>query len=426
MKHLFLLFCSIFMAYAQEVNFTPHGDLSLFTANYDKTYNALGESVKKRDGVKYYDSTVGGDVGVASSYLDTSLYVGLYFSQRLKQRNSDTLKNEATLYDEDLNSVHYIGEAYIQQKYNNHKFSVGRQTKQSQLVDENHRITKNSFEGLRYKYQEDKLDVDIFYFDKVASSTIANSVPFNHRYGFLGYGMGYNVGKFTDISKHILNEDLSTNGAIHADIKYKADTYDIELENLYVDNFFNTISLNTTLKTQNVFLKLGTIYQTSVGKDYVEKKFSKELKSNLYQGELKYKKDDFVALYRASITHANTDAVYNGTLFSPFSNKAAWIKGINTAHAFIADTVAQQVLVYNTFRPNALPPTTVALSYIRYDIGDKNGDVNYPLDTREKFVQIKSYFSKNLSAKLIYSLVDNADLLTSKTKNTRFIVEYVF
>jgi len=426
LKHLFLLFCSIFMAYAQEVNFTPHGDLSLFTANYDKTYNALGESVKKRDGVKYYDSTVGGDVGVASSYLDTSLYVGLYFSQRLKQRNSDTLKNEATLYDEDLNSVHYIGEAYIQQKYNNHKFSVGRQTKQSQLVDENHRITKNSFEGLRYKYQEDKLDVDIFYFDKVASSTIANSVPFNHRYGFLGYGMGYNVGKFTDISKHILNEDLSTNGAIHADIKYKADTYDIELENLYVDNFFNTISLNTTLKTQNVFLKLGTIYQTSVGKDYVEKKFSKELKSNLYQGELKYKKDDFVALYRASITHANTDAVYNGTLFSPFSNKAAWIKGINTAHAFIADTVAQQVLVYNTFRPNALPPTTVALSYIRYDIGDKNGDVNYPLDTREKFVQIKSYFSKNLSAKLIYSLVDNADLLTSKTKNTRFIVEYVF
>jgi len=414
------------MAYAQEVNFTPHGDLSLFTANYDKTYNELGELVKQTDRVRYYDSAVGGDVGIASSYLDTSLYVGLYFSQRLKKRNSDTLKNEATLYDEDLNSLHYIGEAYIQQKYNNHKFSIGRQTKQSQLLDANHRITKNSFEGLRYKYQEDKLDIDIFYFDKVASSTISNSVPFNHRYGFLGYGMGYNVGKFTDISKHILNEDLSTNGAIHADIKYKAEYYDIELENLYVDNFFNTTSLNTTLKTENVFFKLGTIYQTSVGKDYVEKKFSKELKSNLYQGELKYQKNDFVALYRASITPANTDAVYNGTLFSPFSNKAAWIKGFNTAHAFIADTVAQQVLVYNTFRPNALPPTTVALSYIRYDIGDKNGDVNYPLDTREKFVQIKGYFSKNLSAKLIYSLVDNADLLTSKTKNTRFICEYVF
>jgi hypothetical protein len=413
------------MLYAQEVEIEYKGDLSLFNANYDKTYNTLGESVKQTDRVRYYDSAVGGDVGIASGYLDTSLYVGLYFSQRLKKRNSDTLKNEATLYDEDLNGVHYIGEAYIEQKYNNHKFSIGRQTKTSQLLDENHRITKNSFEGLRYKYQEDKLDIDIFYFDKVASSTISNSVPFNHRYGFLGYGMGYNVGNFTDISKHILNEDLSTNGAIHADIKYKAEYYDIELENLYVDNFFNTTSLNTTLKTQNVFLKLGTIYQTSVGKDYVEKKFSKELKSNLYQGELKYKKNDFVALYRASITPANTDAVYNGTLFSPFSNKAAWIKGINTAHAFIADTTSQQVLVYNTFRPNALPPTTVMLSYIRYDIGNNNIDIS-PLDTREKFVQIKSHFSKNLSAKLIYSLIDNVDLLTAKTKNTRFIVEYVF
>jgi hypothetical protein len=200
------------MLYAQEIDVEYKGDLSLFNAHYDKTYNALGELVKQTDRVRYYDSAVGGDIGVATSYLDTSLYVGLYFSQRLKKRNSDTLKNEATLYDEDLNGVHYIGEAYIEQKYNNHKFSIGRQTKTSQLLDENHRITKNSFEGLRYKYQEDKLDVDIFYFNKIASSTISNSVPFNHRYGFLGYGMGYNVGNFTDISKHILNEDLSTNG----------------------------------------------------------------------------------------------------------------------------------------------------------------------------------------------------------------------
>ncbi|MDY0321502.1 MAG: hypothetical protein RBR23_07215 [Arcobacteraceae bacterium] len=426
MKQLFLLLCSIFVLYAQDVDFIYHGDMSFFNASFAKDYNTLGKIVKQTDKVKYYDSAFGGDIGVSGSYIDTSLYVGVYFSQRLKRRNSNILKNEATLYDEDLNNLHYIGEAYIQQKYNNHIFSIGRQTKNSQLLDGNHRITKNSFEGLRYRYQEDKLDVDIFYFDKVASSTIANSVPFNHKYGFLGYGMGYNVGNFTDISKHILNEDLSTNGAIHADIKYKEDYYDIELENLYVDNFFNTTSLNATLKTQNVFLKLGTIYQTSVGKDYVERKFSKELKSNLYQGELKYQKNDFVALYRASVTPANTDAIYNGTLFSPFSNKAAWIKGFNTSHAFIADTTSQQVLVYNTFRPNAFPPTTVALSYIRYDIGDKNGDMNYPLDTREKFIQIKSYFSKSLSAKLIYSVIDNVDFITSKTKNTRFICEYVF
>ncbi|MEJ5169049.1 MAG: hypothetical protein WHU93_07765, partial [Arcobacteraceae bacterium] len=186
MKQLFLLFCSIFMLYAQEVDFAYQGELSLFNASFDKDYNTLGEIVKQTDRVKYYDSAVGGDVGVLSSYLDTSLYVGLYFSQRLKKKNSNTLKNEATLYDEDLKNLHYIGEAYLQQKYYNHIFSIGRQTKKSQLLDENHRITKNSFEGLRYKYQEDKWDIDIFYFNKVASSTIANSVPFNHKYGFLG------------------------------------------------------------------------------------------------------------------------------------------------------------------------------------------------------------------------------------------------
>lgn len=133
---------------------------------------------------------------------------------------------------------------------------------------------------------------------------------------------------------------------------------------------------------------------------------------------------------RISKTYANEDRVNNGTLFTPFSNKVGWIKGLNTSHAFIADTNAKQFLIYNTFYKKDYPPTTLAFSRIWYDIGKENGDtsygIKYNLDVEETFFHIKSHFTKNTNLTFQYSKVKNVDYLTNELKTFRMILEYKF
>ena len=150
----------------------------------------------------------------------------------------------------------------------------------------------------------------------------------------------------------------------------------------------------------------------------------------MLQSEVKYKQDKLAVLARVSKTYANENRVNNGTLFTPFSNKVAWIKSLNTAHAFIADTQAKQFLIYNTFYKKDYPPTTLAFSKIWYDIGTQNGDttygIKYSLDVEETFVHIKSHFSKQSNIILQYSKAKNVDYLTTESKTFKMILEYKF
>ncbi len=430
MRYLFLILSCVVFLFGESVTITPKGSVVAIGASFDKDYISLGKTINQQNGTQYFDYVIGGTPALELSNDTTRLYMSLYFSHRIGNKSENSLENESTWYDENQNNLHYLGEAYVQHNYQNHTIKLGRVTKKSQLVDSNERITKNSFEGLQYQYKDKNLDIDILYFNRIASSTLSNSVPYNHNYGFLGYGMGYEIGNFIDISKHILNEEHTSFGVIHSEIQYNKENYKVEFENLYADNFFQTTSLNLGINSENFFAKVGGIYQTSTGDDYIEKKFGKKLQSNLYQGEIQYQKEKFNIVYRISKTLANSDAILSGTLFSPFSNKPAWIKGLNTAHAFIADTNSQQLLFYNTFYPSNLPVVTLIASYNKYDIGKNNGDTTFgtpiPLDVRERFIVARGHLSKNLTVQLQYSKVKNPDRIISETKNSRMIVGYKF
>jgi len=410
---------------ASQFEVAPIGDLQLRYNTKSLEYTSLGEAVLGTNKVDFNDYVFGGEIGVNTKYENYNLNIGYHTIQRVHNKDENHLKNEKTWYDENLNEVNYLGTFNLTYTNQNTLFTFGRQEYSGKLVDGNQRITQNSFEGMRVEYKQDDTKIDGFYFNKIASSTIANTVPKNHRYGFLGYGLGYSVGEYANISEHILNKDKSTNGAFNLIFQKGQDSQNIMIENLFVDNFFNTTNLIGTYTFAPFQGKVGVIYQTSVGKDYVEQKYNQNLESRLVQGEIKYTDGKFFVVYRASQTASNRDNVYDGTLFSPFSNKPAWVIGLQTAHGFLADTLAQELLVVNTFYIDKLP-ITLAGAYLQYAVGEDNGLENSSFDVSEKFLRAKFYLSKKLTSTFEYSVAKNIDIVTASSKNGRVVLEYTF
>lgn len=259
MLKISLFFIFSIIIFASEFEIKPIGDMKLSYEQQKKDYSTMGSLVNKVNDVDYYDLNLGGNLGLHTfndSYDIGFLY---YFSEQLKDKNTNKLKNESSWYDEKQNDLFYLGEIYIQKTFDNQSVKIGRQTIKSSLVDENNRITSNSFSGIRYK-NKDFYDFDLFWFNKISSSTLANVVPYNNIYGFLGYGMGYNIGEFIDISKHMINEDRSTLGAIYTELSILMEKNNIHIENLYVDNFFNTLNIDGTINIDKLFFKLGGVY----------------------------------------------------------------------------------------------------------------------------------------------------------------------
>jgi hypothetical protein len=335
----------------------PTIDMRMVGEYKKKSYSTLGSTIYGVNNLSYHDYVIGGSVGLDIKSNSYKGHISLYNSLRLADKDTNSMLNEKIWYNEELKNISYIGELYLEKNYKNHNFRVGRQTIDYNLVNENKRITNNSYEGFRYQNNQKDLKVTLFYFDKVASSTLANTVPKNHYYGYLGYGRGYDVGGFTKLSKHITNKDLDTKGALYTNIRYKKSSYDFELENLYVDNFFNTANLLLGYKIGEFSIKASTIYQSPTGDDHLQRLYKKQVQSTLNQLQLMYHKDMLKIIARVSKTPANNDAIYSGSLISPFSNRPAFIKGVGTSHAFIGGTVSRQILALNTHYIHSLPIT---------------------------------------------------------------------
>ena len=431
MKYITSLFlCTSLLLAVENHAIKPAGTLQLRYDDRSKEYTSLGQQVLKEKKIHYNDYIVGGTLGIETFWQDYTFNALVYGVGRLHKKNENELKNVKTFYDNDVDGFLYLGELSIQKKFDNHSLTIGRQTYNTPLVNNNFRITQNAYEGINYTYLNSAFDFKSLYFYKVSSSTMANNVPYNHKYGFLGYGLGYNIGGFKTLSKHIINKDVSTNGAIHFLAKYGQKEQYISLENLYVDNFFNTSNLTLSYNVENIYLKAGMIYQFSVGQKHIEKhienaQLNKKLESHHYQLQLKYQNEKFQIAYSISKTPSNKNAIYNGTLMSPFSNQPSWLVGLNTSHATIADTLSQKISATTSTKIYEMP-LILSTAYIKYDIGDANGLTPNAIDTSEWYLHLQGYFSKNLSAKIQYSYVENYDPLTHKSFNTKLALEYKF
>lgn len=409
----------------EEFTITPAGKVQVRYQAKSKEYTSLGELVHARESISFNDYIFGGTFGVSSSVKGYILNALVYGVARLHPKDAEYLKNEKSFYDNNMNEFAYLGEFNLKKSFGNHTFVLGRQTYKSSLVNDNYRITKNAYEGVRYDYKNEKFSLQTLYFKKIASSTLANNVPFNHKYGFIGYGLGYDTGGFRDVSKHLINKKVQTNGVLHFTLKYgDADSY-LSYENLFADNFFNTSNLSLAYRIDNFYLKLGALYQTSIGKKHIQNTIDKKLKSNHFNAHFKYQKEKFKLEYMIAHTPYKKNTIYNGTLYSPFSNNSSLLRGLQTAHAIIADTTSHKIAITDLLKVYKVP-LIVSTAYIQYDIGENNGLSPMAIDTSEIYLHLKGYFSKHLSAKIQYSYVKNFDPLSEKTHTLYTVLEYKF
>ncbi|MFA7084272.1 MAG: hypothetical protein WC141_07045 [Arcobacteraceae bacterium] len=415
---------------AQEITLKPAGKLQLRYEDATKKYTKLGQAVHNKNKLEYNDYIVGGMFGVQALWESYTLKTLLYSVGRLHSKNENSLKNEKSFYNNNQDEFIYLGELSLTKEFDKHAITLGRQTYNTPLVNSNFRVTQNAYEGVSYYYDNENVNFKTLYFHKISSSTMSNNIPINHKYGFLGYGLGYNTSGYAKLSKHIINEDLSTNGAIHFLSSYKTKNSTISYENLYVDNFFNTSNLTVGYNFKSIYFKAGMIYQTSVGKKQVEHAIEntqegKKLEAQHYQAQIKYQEGTFQLIYNVSLTPTNKNSIYRGTLLSPFSNQPTWLVGLNTSHATIADTLSQKVAVIKSTHIYDVP-VVVAVAHIHYDIGKDNGLTPKSISTSESFFHLKGHLTKNLSAMLQYSYAKNYDLLTEGSYHTKMVLEYQF
>ena len=427
---LFLLFFSITLFAKQNYTIEPKGDIQLRYEIRDKEYSPLGAKTYSEDKINYHDYVIGGLLGVQIFNDNYKFNVKGYGTLRLQKKDNDNRKNESYYYNNKQNEFFYLGELNVKKSFNNHSITLGRQSYNTPLVNSNVRITQNSYEGVNYTLKKDQLILKSLYFNKIASSTLANNVPFNHKFGFLGYGLGYNTSGFNDLSKHIINKDLSTNGALDLSIFYGEKEKFVFFENLYIDNFFNNTNLAFAYHKNNFYFKVGAIYQNSVGDKHVENNIessqkNKKLQAQHYHARMQYRNNDFRVTYTVAHTPYNKSNIYNGTFFSPFSNKLSWVRGVNTAHSLLADTTSQKISVSKKLDIYKVP-TKIIVAYVKYDIGENNGILSQSLDTNERYIHIKSYLSKNINTKIQYSQTRNTNQIIQKSNNTKISLEYKF
>lgn len=430
---LILLLSTAHVVSSDTLKAEPIIDMTLRYENMSKLfdYTILGQNYSEE--ITYNRYLFGGILGTEISYEDYYLGIAAHGIGRFNHPNEQVYAHESVIYKDYVGYL-YLGELYLGMHHENMNFKIGRQTYNSSLVSFNKRITPNSYEGLSFTYNEDRIDIQTFYFNRISSSPFAYAVPQNHPYGALGYGRGYEVGSYVDLSEHILGSGISksTAGAFHAEVTYGDDTKQLHAENLFVDNFFNTLSLSGTYTQVIEKLKLesnlGAVIQNDVGKNH----FDHKINARLIHGKFTLSHENTKLTYAASKAFKDTQAQYNGTLISPFSNTPIWVYGINSAHATIADTTSWQVKLSHLFYIKAMPLFAM-VSHVRYDISDENGldlvegFVPSPaLDTRESFVYMQAYFSKQSSLSLIYSQVDNGTPLEKQLKNFRMSLHYSY
>jgi hypothetical protein len=410
------------------IEIKPKLDLVLRYNTNDEKYTNIGQMLKGVEKVKFDASVVGGDFGVDISYDNFNFVIQGSSVVDLKNED-DPLKIDTTYFDNDQKEFSYLSNLYISYQNKLSSIRVGRQQYNNNLVNKNKKIISNQYQGIYFDYTKDNYKTNVFYFTKIASSTVANVVPFNHHYGAIGYGMGYNVGNFTDISKHITNVDHNTKGAIVFDGEYSHQGTKINVQNLYVDNFFNTFYLEAKnsykVKQTKVSARVSVIFQKDIGENHFAKKYNnKKINGKMYQGSLNFDYHNLFGSYTYSKTFTDKDAVLNGTIISPFSNKLGWIKGPQTAHAFVANTISRQYLIGTSLTIYKLPIVIVIASN-KYNI--KDNFINHTdILTKEDFIHTKLYLSKNLNFVLQYSQGKNLDLQVTKNTNTRAFFSYTY
>ena len=350
----------------------------------------------------YIDRTYSGAVNNNRSSLATGGYVGYkspefsgftvavaaYGTYGFDIHNEDadvigSASYDPSLYGDEFDNYAFIGQAYVNYKYNNTNIKVGRVRLDTPLAGaDDARMLPNLFEAAVLS------NTDVENTTLIAAHVISETTgTFSNVYGAAsalslqsGYGLGYKLGtsgNFENMGTIALgNEDADGNyidnetsgvtafAAIYTGVeglKLQAWDYiawDI-LNAVYLVGDY-TIGVNESAKVK---LSAQYINETDIGDAFAAK-----VDSNYFGAKITGIYDSFSAYAAYSVT-SDSDATMNGGIITPWGGMPAYTQGMVTRHMFFADTDAWKVAAAYKLADYGVKAVAY---YVEFDIGEAN------------------------------------------------------
>jgi hypothetical protein len=302
------------------------------------------------------------------------------------------LSYDPSLYGAGFDNYAFIGQAYVNYKYNNTNIKAGRMRLDTPMAGaDDARMLPNLFEVAVLS------NTDVENTTLIAAHVFRETIgTFGNVYGTgtnpvtgapnmlalqSGYGLGLGLpgsssGSFENMGTIALGEagidgtanetaGVSALAAIYTGVeglKLQAWDYiawDI-LNAIYLAGDY-TIGVNNDAKVK---LSAQYIYESEIGDQFAGK-----VDTSYIAGKITGIYGDFSAYFAYSTTGSNDDTVTNGGVITPWGGMPAYTQGMVTRHMFLADTDTWKVAGTYKFADLGLKATAY---YVEFDVGSLN------------------------------------------------------
>jgi hypothetical protein len=401
--------------------------------DYTRTANAIGGYIK------YETASLNG------LSLGTAFYTTNGFLNDSQKTNSTVV--DPTLFGDNSESYSILGEAYLQYKYGNTTFKIGRQKLDTPMAgSDDARMIPNLFEAYTLINTDIKnTTIVLSHVNKFAQGTFgraynASKDPAN---SILSATAGYSAvdsltraGEFVNMGEYAVGTNTSgvtVGGVIYKDGDFKAQVWDY-----YAHDILNAIYADASISwdcmiTKDVkpFASIQYINENEVGDD-----LAGEINGNYWSAKFGAKYDNFSAYLAYSDTSSNSSTDFTAgnfganAIISPWGGMPAFTQGMVTRHVFLAGTEAIKVAGTYNFKDMGAD-IKATLYHAKFDMDVNNG---YTVgDVKETGFDIiyNDAFTKNLQLRVRANYTDdfNVNATTGATvgwDEYRFIANYKF
>ncbi len=410
-----------------EAALTPIIDMQLFSLQRDLRHTLDGEQVYGSSALAARSTALGLQAGAQWQPDRWRFRAVAHSSTRLNTLSTNPHQNDIGLLDHHGESFAYLAEASAGFQTDRLTLTTGRQLIDTGFIGANQRMLPSSYEALRLSWRSGDWTSEAIYLHRIAASSASNSAPPDHPYGALGYGRGYQVGRFVPIGTHILGSNAPDLKAAAIGLHHTTDRRTIGGWGYAFEDLFWVADLRWQEQIPSRYgafaLDAGVLWQQDMGANlYGERHHAERIDSRLYQARLGWKEAGSFAHLTASRVPANPGTVLNGTLISPLSVTASEITGLTTNHANIADTDSVRLVAGSRFDPFGVP-LVAAAGVIDYQIGSQNGFApGTTQHTREHTLHLQSYFSPESHLTLQVSEASDITPLLARERLVRLIL----
>jgi len=351
---------------------------------YSGSFNNNRNSLATGGYIGYKSPDLNGFTAAAAAY-------GVYgFNiHEVDSDSGDTQSYDPALMGRDGDNYAFIGQAYINYKFDNTNIKVGRQRLDTPLAGaDDARMLPNLFEAAVVSNTDiEDTTLILAHITRETTGTFSNIYDDGYGLGFAsGYGAGTTLaqsGDFVNVGTVALgyndfnndgSTDNKTDGVTAGALIYKGfDGVTLQAWDYYAHDILNAVYLQADygwkcLLNENVKMNASAQY---IGQSDVGGSLAGNVDSD-YWGVKLGANLGALSAYAAYSQTGESDAATSGGIITPWGGMPAFTQGMVTRHQFFSDTDSWKVA--GTYKLNALLGADVKASvfYTEFDIGATN------------------------------------------------------